>query len=175
MSRQGTIEISSVGHWSDVTRPEGLLDLVDHIMSAPPYSYLPGEVREASDWFPALVTKGLSTLLATSGQAVVGYCLAVPAAVYPAANEMARTLGLEAETTGYVAELGVAEAVRRAGVATTLIRGVLDSANVLIDDWLVRTLAENAPAIDLYRKQGFRTLTTPSEIRHGRPRVWMRR
>lgn len=166
------LTVAPAPSWSAVRSQAGLLDLVDHVQVSEPYSYRPGEVASPEEWFPPLVDRSDLTLLAyRPGDRPVGYCVAIGLVDYPAAA--AAELGVEPASTVYLAELAVSPGVRRRGIASTLLDLMTERSPSGTTAWVIRTLANNAPAIALYRRHGFEVVPGVTELRHGRTRVYL--
>lgn len=158
---------------SELPEPGPLVDLVSTIQHEPPYSYRPGEIRPADEWFPELVARAELVFVAYGTGRPVGYCVALPVSAYGKLGDFADRLGVDFATTAYVAELGVAAGVRRQGIASLLLRQVHDALTPRTTDVLIRTLADNGPAITFYRRHGYRVVDDVRQQWHGRPRVFL--
>ncbi|MGH3885159.1 MAG: GNAT family N-acetyltransferase [Pseudonocardiaceae bacterium] len=104
-------------------RPAEVCSLVQEIQQAPPYGYAPGEIRDASDWFPELIDSGGGTHVAyEDAQRPVGYAAVLPLVDYHDGIRMTAMVGVDPSETAYVAELGVGRGVRRQGLGSGLLR-----------------------------------------------------
>lgn len=157
---------------SELDRPTELLDLVDEIQAGPPYSYRPGELPPASEWFAALVTSAELTLVALD-QDPVGYCVALSWQAYGKLDGYAAQLGVDPATTTYLAELGVAASARRRGVASALLTDLDRALPPDTTACVIRTLADNDPAIALYERHGYQVAHHVDQTLHGRARVFL--
>ncbi len=155
----------------------GTLELIQAIQEGPPYRYARGEVRPAAEWVPALVRPpaAFMYLASTPDGATAGYCVTLPLADYGRLGGLAGRLGVDEADCRYIAELGVAPAHRREGIARALLQAALGDRQAQAASYLVRTLAGNLPAIRLYRSLGFSQVPDVSEFLHGRPRIFLRR
>ncbi len=151
----------------------GLTELVERIQQEPPYSYQPGEIRPATTWFPALLAKSRLALVATMHNQPVGYCVGLPVTAYGKVDDLLPQLQVDPETTEYLAELGVDGTVRRRGVASTLLErfhhGLPPSTTAIV----VRTLADNAPAIAFYRLHGYELIDGVGQLWNNRERIFL--
>jgi len=155
-----------------VASPQQLLAVVDTIGTEPPYSYAPGEIDPAVRWLPGLLRDGGKLKVAYVDDDPVGYFLALPLPAYGKLAELADQLASNPMGALYVAELGVAAAHRHQGIALKLARASL-SEEPAEQEWVVRTLAINSPAIALYQRLGFRLLDRPRQLHRGRERVFL--
>jgi ribosomal protein S18 acetylase RimI-like enzyme len=150
-----------------------LLELVDQIQVTPPYSYAPGEIPASRDWFPRLAERADLTLIAFDGAAPIGYCVALTWNGYGRLLDYADRLGIDPATTMYVAELGVAPAARRRGIASALLTRAHQAYPAGTTASVVRTLAGNQPAIQLYERHGYRHVEGLEQNLHGRARIFL--
>jgi ribosomal protein S18 acetylase RimI-like enzyme len=150
-----------------------LCDLVERIQQQPPYSYKPGEIRAAASWFPPLVAMARVALVATLGGRPVGYCVSLPIETYGKLNDLLPQLGVEPATTEYLAELGVDTSVRRQGIASALLEGMHAALPATTTAVVIRTLAENAPAIAFYERHGYQLIDGVRQVWNGRPRIFL--
>lgn len=155
----------------------GTLELIQAIQEEPPYSYAPGEVPHAAQWVPPLMRLPGARMYLALGPAgrTVGYCLTLPLAAYRQPDDLADQLGVDPADCCYIAELGVASADRRQGIARALLQAALSDDQEQAASYLVRTLAGNQPAIELYRGLGFRQVPGINQSHHGRPRIFLRK
>lgn len=151
-----------------------MLELVHEVQTTPPYCYGPDEAAPVGQWFPALIDRADQAFLAYRPEtAPVGYCVALPLADHHEAAQIAELLGVDLDQTRYLAELAVAAPGRRQEIASALLDRVLDPPETT--DWVVRTVAGNQPARDLYRKYGFTLVHGVAQRHHGREKVFLRR
>jgi ribosomal protein S18 acetylase RimI-like enzyme len=168
-------EVVRVRDLSDLDEPQSLFELVDQISASPPYSYAPGEISPTEVWFPALLRKAELTVVAVRDSRVLGYCVALPFDDYGKLGDYARSLGIDASTTMYVAELGVEPSQRRQGIAGRLLGEVHENLRPETTTCVVRTLAVNEPAIELYRRHGYAVVPGLTQEWNGRERVFLTR
>jgi len=91
-----------------------LLDLVQAASTGPPYHYDDSEIDPAHQWFPPLVWRSNLALVGVDqGGAPVGYCVTTPLVGSPGLADIERELVSVPVRAHYIAELGVAETVRR--------------------------------------------------------------
>ncbi|MEU4290823.1 GNAT family N-acetyltransferase [Kribbella sp. NPDC026596] len=152
-----------------------LLDLVERIQQEPPYSYKPGEIRPAADWFPPLVEKSHVALVATAGSRPVGYCVSLPVVTYGKLNDLLSQLAIEPETTEYLAELAVDSSVRRQGIASAVLDRMRELLPPTTTTVLLRTLTENTTAIAFYQRHGYQVVDGVQQVWNGRQRLFLTR
>ncbi|MGH3768687.1 MAG: GNAT family N-acetyltransferase [Pseudonocardiaceae bacterium] len=168
------VTIARIASWSAVARQNDVLELVNQIQSGEPYNYRPGEIASSKEWFPPMVDRSDLTLVAYDAtDRPVAYCVALPLAGYPDALAVSDGFGMQPSATGYLAELGVSTAMRRQGIASTLLTRATDARRTEASAWVVRTLENNAPAIALYQRHGFTLVPRASQIHNGRARVFL--
>ncbi|MGH3916199.1 MAG: GNAT family N-acetyltransferase [Pseudonocardiaceae bacterium] len=169
-----SVTIAPVTSWQSVRRRSGVLDLVNQIQHGEPYNYRPGEIPRSEDWFPALVNHSDLTVVAygPTGQPV-GYCVALVLTRYPDALAVADEFGVQPSETSYLAELGVCATARRHGIASLLLGRMLADPPTGTTAWVTRTLEINTAAITLYQRHGFQLVPAVTQVRHGRPRVYL--
>ncbi|MQA81039.1 MAG: GNAT family N-acetyltransferase [Streptosporangiales bacterium] len=149
-----------------------LVALVQLIQEQPPYSYRADEVPHASTWFTALLSNSTVAYTASTDRPVA-YCVLMPLRRRPDGEKLATLTGVDLERTLYIAELGADPSIRRRGVATRLLLAGLSSAPPDVDTYLVRTLADNTPAITLYQNLGFTLIDRTRQTHRGRSRVFL--
>ena len=151
-----------------------LLDLVQAASTGPPYHYDDSEIDPAHRWFPPLVRRSNLALVGVDqGGAPVGYCVTTPLVGSPGLADIERELVSVPVRAHYIAELGVAETVRRRGVGAALVRAVVQTTPPDVDAIVVRTLVENHAAIDLYEARGFRILLGLEQGHRHRRRLFL--
>jgi ribosomal protein S18 acetylase RimI-like enzyme len=160
--------------WPPPDRGAQVLGLADLIQRQQPYAYADWEVRPVAQWMPEMMrTLGAALYLAADSARVVGYCITMPlTSMQPGSVPQALRAGTD---TWYIAELGVAPAHRREGIASALLYAALAGPAGRETGWLVRTLAGNEPAIRLYQGFGFAVVPEVRETHHGRARIFLRR
>ncbi|WP_165554460.1 GNAT family N-acetyltransferase [Kribbella capetownensis] len=169
------LKLTEVSELTSSRRDQALLSLIERIQQSPPYSYRAGEIRPASQWVPPLVAASRLTVIAELDKTPVGYCVSLPISTYGKLDGLLGELEIDPATTEYLAELGVDETVRRQGIASRLLEHVhegLPSATMTV---LIRTLTDNHPAIDFYRRQGYEVIENVKQEWNGRSRVFLRR
>jgi ribosomal protein S18 acetylase RimI-like enzyme len=174
-NRMDDLRIVQVERMSELPEPAAVLDLVAEIQHAPPYSYRPGEVRAAHEWFPELVATAELVFVAYGTGKPVGFCVALPISAYGNLDGLGDRLGVDLATTAYLAELGVAASVRRHGVASLLLRHMHDALTPDTTDVVVRTIAGNEPAIAFYQRHGYQVVDSVTQQLNGRPRIFLTR
>jgi ribosomal protein S18 acetylase RimI-like enzyme len=152
-----------------------LLALVQDIQDNPPYDYRPGEVASAREWFPPLVEQASHAYVARRGEEPVGFLVALPITAYGKVDDFEEALGVDFETTLYLAELGISSDARRIGLASTLIERLHADVPASTTACVVRTLDHNAPAIALYERHGYELADGVIQQWNGRPRVFLTR
>jgi ribosomal protein S18 acetylase RimI-like enzyme len=152
----------------------GLLELVDQISAAPPYSYRPGELPPASDWFTRLAARRAARLWVARDRVghPAGYALALPLSEHAARDAVSVAVAAPGRAL-YLAELGVAGPYRRQGIASRLL--ACATAHVPGCEVVVRTLAGNAPVIAFYQRRGFRIVDGIRHAHRGRERLFLLR
>jgi GNAT superfamily N-acetyltransferase len=111
----------------DLMHPQRLLNLVDHISTHPPYSYLPGEISATADWFPEWSKEQRSAWSRCEPPITWALLHRAAAGDLRKARPLRRKLGIDPATTAYIAELGVAPQARRGGIASRLLDEALQS------------------------------------------------
>ncbi|TCC50639.1 GNAT family N-acetyltransferase [Kribbella capetownensis] len=169
------LKLTELSELTSTERDQALVHLVERIQHSPPYSYRTGEIRAASQWFPPLVSKSRETVIAELDERPVGYCVSLPIAAYGQLDNLLGELAVDPATTEYLAELGVDETVRRQGIASALLSRLHDGLPSATTAVLIRTLADNHPAIEFYRRQGYQLIDGVTQEWNGRGRIFLLR
>lgn len=153
-----------------------LVALVHAAATGPPYNYAAGEVAHAQAWLPSMLERSRLALVAQdAGGAPIGYCLTTLLAQTPGLDPVLHSLGVDPGVTYYIAELGVADGVRRRGIGEALVEATIDRTPPGIGAHVVRTLADHAAAVALYEKAGFAVVPDVTQVHHHRRRLFLLR
>lgn len=131
-----------------------LYELYDACFSAPPYCE-DFAIAEVCEKFKKYLVDGL-LWLCFDGKKVVGFVAATPAVLSKKANAVVKKYLTDVAEYWYIDDIGSHPQYRKKGIATTLLRTLLDNVPVL--RIILATHENNEDSKNLYLKFGFKLL-----------------
>ena len=160
MSNLKYIQVTDVGVLSDYFEKNGLYDLYDICFSVAPYfEDIPFDTVRSS--FEQFRSEGV-LFLCIDDEAIVGFCGAIPLPCQKDVYGIVKDHIIDADKYWYHSEIGTHPEYRGKGIATTLLKNVLEK--VTSQYVVMRTNESNEGSMALHRKFGFKMLMLTEEM-----------